>query len=76
MESLLRWSIEQSSSPANGSQPSRNQQPLDPGVIDVILGKPDSELMKSAMSVAVDENRSEDERVAALDDLEMVCLDP
>jgi hsp70-interacting protein len=38
----------------------------------MILGKPDAELMKEDISVAIDANRSEDDRIDALDHLEMV----
>jgi hsp70-interacting protein len=76
MDSLLRWGIENSTSSTNGPPPPPgNGQPLDPGIIDAILGKPDSQLMKEAMDIAVDKQKSEDERVAALDDLEMVSGD-
>lgn len=69
MESLLRWSIEHSTPGATPSAPRRD---IDPGVIDVILGKPESELMKEALAIAVDESKDEDERLGALDDFEMV----
>jgi hsp70-interacting protein len=36
------------------------------------LGRPDSELMKEDMKIATDSTRTEDERVNALDHLEMV----
>jgi hsp70-interacting protein len=75
MQSLLRWSIENSATqvgaPSNGSSPSERQN-LDPGIIDAILGKPDSDQMKEDLAIAVDTTRSEDERVEALDHLEMV----
>ena len=75
MQSLLRWSIENSSTqvgaPSNGSSPSERQK-LDPGIIDAILGKPDSKQMEEDLAIAVDTTRSEDERVEALDHLEMV----
>jgi hypothetical protein len=45
---------------------------LDPGVIDAILGRPDSELMKEALSKAQDTSLDEDARLNALDDLEML----
>lgn len=91
MESLLRWSIENSTGP--GAQASTASQPvgsgssgstavtsvnaaprqhLDPSIIDHILGKSDGQLMKEALTVAVDRNRSDDERIQALDDFEMV----
>ena len=73
MQSLLRWGIENSDGTAHedGSQP-RPLQNLDPGIIDAILGRPDAELMKEALAVAVDEAKEEEARLAALDDFEMV----
>jgi hypothetical protein len=38
----------------------------------MLLGKPDAELMKEDVAAAVDTSKSEDERIAALDHLEMV----
>lgn len=76
MQSILRWSIE-NSTPLDGApsdRPPVQRKDLDPGIIDMILGKPDAVQMKEDMSVAVDANKSEDERIAALDHLEMVCL--
>jgi hsp70-interacting protein len=71
MESLLRWGIE-NSGPNVSRPPPRTD--LDTGIIDHILGKPDSVLMREALSVAVDEKLTEDERVTALHDLEMVSF--
>jgi hypothetical protein len=45
---------------------------LDPGVIDYILGKPDAVLMKEALASAVDDNLQEEDRVVALDNLELL----
>ena len=70
MQSLLRWGIENSEPGA--SQPTAEGKEIDPGVIDMILGKPDAELMKDALAIAVDEKRDEDVRLQALDDFEMV----
>jgi hypothetical protein len=72
MQSLpLRWAIDNSAN--DGSQPPhRPQQPLDTAIIDHILGKPDSVLMKEAVAVAVKTNREDDDQVSALDGLEMV----
>lgn len=69
MQSLLRWSIENTS-----STPTAPRTDLDPGIIDAILGKPDAEQMKEDLAIAVDEGRTEEERVDALDHLEMVCF--
>nr|GAT55207.1 predicted protein [Mycena chlorophos] len=74
MESLLRWSIE-NSTPHDGTgnaEPPRAPQALDPGIIDHILGKSDAVLMKEDMAAAVDESRDEEERIEALDHLEML----
>jgi hsp70-interacting protein len=73
MQSLLRWSLENSTSP-DGTV-ARPQQPLDPGIIDTILGRPDSALMKEALDVATDENRSVDDRVNALEEFETVSAE-
>ncbi len=76
MQSLLRWGIEnsQNGAPVDSQQPT---QALDPQIIDMILGRPDSELMKEALKLALDETKDEDARLTALDDFEMVsqiCL--
>lgn len=73
MQSLLRWSIENSST-QDGTQSNTPavRKDLDPAVIDAILGRPDAELMKEDLSVALDSSRSEDDRVDALDHLEML----
>lgn len=69
MESLLRWGLEHSDPAAAPPAPRTD---LDPAIIDAILGKPDAERMKDALARALDEHRSDAERVQALDDLEMV----
>jgi hypothetical protein len=76
MDALLRWSIENSTplGSAPGDRPPVQRQDLNPEIIDMILGKPDAELMKEDMAVAIDATRSEDDRINALDHLEMVCL--
>ena len=76
MQSLLRWGIENSTPQdgnANAPPPTRRSD-LNPEIIDLLLGKSDAELMKEAMAIAVDANRSEDDRIDALDNLEMVSL--
>lgn len=74
MQSLLRWSIENSTplDSAPSDRPPAPRQDLNPEIIDLLLGKPDAELMKEDVAVAVDSSKSEDERIAALDHLEMV----
>jgi len=71
MQSLLRWSLEHSDPQG---PPSGEVKPIDPGIIDMILGRPDAELMKEDVAAAIDASKPEDERIAALDHLEMVCL--
>ncbi|PPQ71325.1 hypothetical protein CVT26_011970 [Gymnopilus dilepis] len=75
MQSILRWAIE-NSDPQPSETPSQGEQrtlkDLDPGIIDMILGKPDSEQMKEDMAVATDPSKSEDDRINALDHLEML----
>lgn len=68
MQSLLRWGIQNSTQEA----PPVDRQKLDPGIIDMILGRPDSELMKECMAIALDESRLEEDRIDALDQFEMV----
>ncbi|OBZ74937.1 Hsp70 nucleotide exchange factor FES1 [Grifola frondosa] len=72
MDNLLRWSIEHSEPHDPNQPPPQPRKDLDPGIIDAILGKPDAELMKEALAVAVDEKRNEDDRIQALDDFEML----
>jgi len=79
MQSLLRWSIENSTTgtgndAASSPPPPTRRTDLDPRIIDAILGRPDSELMKEALSKAQDASLDEDARLTALDDLEMVTF--
>lgn len=68
MQSLLRWSVENS-----GNSPAPSQRTnIDPGLIDHILGKPDAQMMKEAIQIATDPSKDEDTRITALDDLEML----
>ncbi|KZW03323.1 Fes1-domain-containing protein [Exidia glandulosa HHB12029] len=72
MESLLRWGVENSNPEDLHQAQTAPRQPLDPGIIDHILGKPDAVQMKEALEIALDDARDEDERVAALDNFEML----
>lgn len=74
MDSLLRWGIENSSPPVAGAPPPVRRTDLDSGIIDHILGKPDAVLMKEALAIAVDDTKSDDDRVRALDNIEMVRI--
>lgn len=84
MNTLLRWSIEnagigedapqqQPGQPGwtNRSRPNVGPQRFDTGVIDAILGKPDSEVMKESLAVASDTSVDEGNRLQALDNFEM-----
>ena len=75
MQSLLRWSIENSTSQGGVSNDgtTAERRDLDPTIIDMILGRPDAELMKEDLTIALDSSKSDDKRVDALDHLEMVC---
>jgi len=44
----------------------------DPELVQALLGRPDSELMKDALKVACDEGKDEETRLTALDDFEML----
>jgi hypothetical protein len=70
MQSLLRWGVENSTQ-STGLPPTTTNK-LDPGIIDHILGKPDAQLMREALIIGIDERQTEDDRLQALDDLEMV----
>ncbi|KAI0369329.1 Fes1-domain-containing protein [Pilatotrama ljubarskyi] len=72
MENLLRWSIANSGPRDPNQPPPQPRSDLDPAIIDMILGKPDSELMKEALAIAVDESKDEDDRLQALDNFEML----
>ena len=48
---------------------------LNTEMLDLIMGKSDSMTMKEKMQIALDESLDVDERVEALDDLEMVSRD-
>ncbi|KAF8586410.1 nucleotide exchange factors-like protein [Ramaria rubella] len=74
MESLLRWGIENSTTDHESSTepPPGPRKDLDPGIIEAILGKSDAVLMKDALAVGIDETQCIEDRVTALDDLEML----
>lgn len=71
MESLLRWGIQNSTPAPDGTVPVPRTD-IDTAIIDHILGKPDSVLMKEALDIAVDPTHSDQTRIQALDDFEML----
>ncbi len=74
MQSILQWSLQHSTplDSAANDRPPVSHKKIDTGIIDMILGKSDAELMKEDITVATDVTKSEDDRLAALDHLEMV----
>jgi len=60
------------STPANADPTRAKREDLTSEMLDLILGKSDSIVMKEKMACATDENESIDNRVQALDDFEMV----
>ena len=71
MDSLLRWSIENSTPRSPDAHPPTRKD-IDPEIIDHILGKPDPVLMKEALEIALDQKRDEGARIQALDGFEML----
>ncbi|KAJ1839073.1 hsp70 nucleotide exchange factor fes1, partial [Coemansia sp. RSA 2708] len=76
MEALLQWAILNGAT-ASEDAPARSSsdpapQPLDPAVIDAILGKPASVQMTECMDAAEHADTPLDAREIALDDLEML----
>ncbi|KAL7412239.1 nucleotide exchange factor Fes1-domain-containing protein [Mrakia frigida] len=82
MNELLQWGIT-NSVPENGDASElhavaeeiaagRRKDLMEPGMLEAIMGKSDATLMKEAMTFAVDESKPEEERVIALDNLEML----
>lgn len=58
---------------ALAAQPSAYRSDLNADMLEVIMGKADSTIMKEQLEVAVDESKSVEDRVQALDNFEMVC---
>ncbi|PWN90767.1 Fes1-domain-containing protein [Acaromyces ingoldii] len=86
LDDLLKWSIaQQGADPdaraANGQtmhdvaadlQAGRRPDLADPGLYDALMGKNEAQMMKEELSAAMDTSRSEDDRVTALDNFEML----
>ena len=60
------------SAPADADPTRAKRSDLTSEMLDLILGKSDSIIMKEKMAAATDENETIDNRVQALDDFEMV----
>lgn len=87
MDALLKWSIAQQgaddAAAAASGQPSmaavasdiaagRRPDLADPGLFDAIMGKSEATMMREELGAALDEKRTEEDRVTALDNFEMV----
>jgi hsp70-interacting protein len=83
-EDLLKWSIAASNEGSNGG-PSlqeiakdvaegRRPDLADPKLFDALMGKSEAQMMKEELAVGLDLNRTEQDRVQALDNFEMVSL--
>ena len=55
-----------------GETPKQSTNTLNSDILEMIMGRPDSAVMKEKMGFAMDESLPVDERVEALDDFEMV----
>jgi len=72
MQTLLNWGLSNSTPEDFAQAKAEPRQPLDPGVIDAILGKPDAVLMREALEAAQDDKLPTDARATALDNLELL----
>jgi hsp70-interacting protein len=74
LNSLLRWSVEQT--PVRGpSDPlPRPISNLDPAIIDALIGKSDAKRMQEIVSAIEEPELSPDQRDEAWDELEMVRI--
>ncbi|KAF9185663.1 hsp70 nucleotide exchange factor fes1 [Haplosporangium sp. Z 767] len=76
LNELLKWSIinqatEKEDASASGAPP-KPMEKLDPGLIDAILGKSESQMMMEALSVIKNPNATIDEKELAWEDFEML----
>lgn len=80
-DDLLKWSIAQS---GNGAQDANMQEIAkdiadgkrpdlaDPALYQALMGKSEAQMMQEELAAALDSNRSEEDRVQALDNFEML----
>lgn len=64
-KSLLDWATKN----AETSSSKKKLEPIDPEIIEMILGRPDSTLMKEAIATAIDTTKEPSERAQALEEL-------
>ncbi|CAO1632398.1 unnamed protein product [Sympodiomycopsis kandeliae] len=78
MDALLKWSMRNQD--PSGPSPDQimtdlkdgKRPDLDPKVLDAMMGKSEAQMMQEELSVAVNQNRSEEDRAVALDNFEML----
>lgn len=78
MKKLLSWGLEnatRSEDAPETTQTTRPREPLDPKWVDIILGKSDNLRMKECTERALDSDLSIEDRLLALDELELLVED-
>lgn len=81
-DELLKWGLQHAPTSNDGQSSvvqvsediaaGRRPDLQDPGLYDAIMGKSEAQMMQEELCVAVDTNRSESDRVTALDNFEML----
>ncbi|KAF9960617.1 hsp70 nucleotide exchange factor fes1 [Mortierella alpina] len=77
MNELLKWSIinqatESEDAPARTAPPPKPMEKMDPGLIEAILGKSETQMMMEALNVIKNPNATTDEKELAWEDFEML----
>jgi len=77
MNELLKWSIinqatESEDAPARTAPPPKPMEKMDPGLIEAILGKSETQMMMEALNVIKNPNATADEKELAWEDFEML----
>ncbi|KAF9937707.1 hsp70 nucleotide exchange factor fes1 [Mortierella antarctica] len=77
MNELLKWSIinqatESEDAPTRSGPPPKPMEKMDPGLIEAILGKSETQMMMEALNVIKNPNATADEKELAWEDFEML----
>ncbi|KAG9322503.1 hypothetical protein KVV02_001245 [Mortierella alpina] len=77
MNELLKWSIinqatESEDAPTRPGPPPKPMEKMDPGLIEAILGKSETQMMMEALKVIKNPNATTDEKELAWEDFEML----
>ncbi|KAF9287963.1 hsp70 nucleotide exchange factor fes1 [Mortierella alpina] len=77
MNELLKWSIinqatESEDAPARSTPAPKPMEKMDPGLIEAILGKSETQMMMEALNVIKNPNATTDEKELAWEDFEML----